>query len=54
MSRNTPDRGVMAYVNATAQFSSDYNGFRPNSGVAAQYHEWHSAFGRNKFRCLGH
>ncbi len=38
MGRNTPDRGVMAFANATAQYSSDYNGFRPNPGVAAQYH----------------
>jgi len=39
MGRNTPDRGVMAYANATAQYSSDYNGFHPNPGVAAQY-QW--------------
>jgi hypothetical protein len=27
----------MAWANATGQFSSDYNGFRPNRGVADQY-----------------
>jgi hypothetical protein len=37
MGRDTPDRGVMNWANATAAFSTDYNGFRPNKGVAAQY-----------------
>ena len=37
MGRDTPDRGVMAWANATDAYSSDYNGFRPNKGVAAQY-----------------
>jgi hypothetical protein len=27
----------MTWANATDAFSSDYNGFRPNKGVAAQY-----------------
>ena len=27
----------MAWANATDAYSSDYNGFRPNKGVAAQY-----------------
>jgi hypothetical protein len=35
--RNAPDRGVMTWANATANYSSDYNGFRPNPGVTAQY-----------------
>ena len=37
LGRDTPDRGVMNWANATPTFSSDYNGFRPNKGVAAQY-----------------
>ena len=37
LGRDTPDRGVMRWSNATAAHSSDYNGFRPNRGVAAQY-----------------
>ncbi len=37
MGRDTPDRGVMYWANSTQQFSSDYNGFRPNKGVASQY-----------------
>ena len=37
LGRDTPDRGVMRWSNATAVHSSDYNGFRPNTGVAAQY-----------------
>ena len=30
-------RGIMTWANATDAFSSDYNGFRPNRGVAEQY-----------------
>ena len=37
LGRDTPDRGVMTWSNATEAYSSDYNGFRPNQGVAAQY-----------------
>jgi len=37
LSRNTPNRGVMTWGNATADYSSDYNGFRPNPGVDQQY-----------------
>jgi hypothetical protein len=37
MSRNTPGRGVMTWANATEQYSSDYNGFRPNPGAKDQY-----------------
>ncbi len=37
LGRDTPDRGVMTWSNATDAYSSDYNGFRPNKGVAAQY-----------------
>ena len=39
MGRGTPDRGVMTWANATEQYSSDYNGYRGNPGVAAQY-QW--------------
>ncbi len=37
MGRDTPGRGVMNWANATEAFSTDYNGFRPNKGVHAQY-----------------
>jgi len=37
MGRDTPDRGVMTWSNATEAYSTDYNGFRPNKGVAEQY-----------------
>jgi hypothetical protein len=37
LGRDTPERGVMTWANATAAFSSDYNGYRPNAGVAAQF-----------------
>ena len=39
MGRGTPDRGVMTWANATEQYSSDYNGYHGNPGVAAQY-QW--------------
>ncbi len=39
LGRDTPDRGIMAWANATDAFSSDYNGFRPNKGVTRQY-DW--------------
>jgi hypothetical protein len=37
LGRDTPGRGIMTWANATDAFSSDYNGFRPNRGVSAQY-----------------
>ena len=37
LGRDTPNRGIMTWANATANYSSDYNGYRPNRGVAAQY-----------------
>ena len=37
LGRDTPDRGIMTWANATDAYSSDYNGFRPNQGVAEQY-----------------
>jgi hypothetical protein len=37
LGRDTPERGIMTWANATPVFSSDYNGYRPNAGVAAQY-----------------
>jgi len=37
LGRDTPERGIMARANATDVFSTDYNGYRPNKGAAAQY-----------------
>ena len=37
LGRDTPGRGIMTWANATAAHSSDYNGYRPNPGVDAQY-----------------
>ena len=37
LGRDTPDRGIMTWANATGVHSSDYNGFRPNRGVERQY-----------------
>ncbi|MBC7928539.1 MAG: right-handed parallel beta-helix repeat-containing protein [Bryobacteraceae bacterium] len=37
LGRDTPDRGIMTWANATPVYGSDYNGFRPNKGVTNQY-----------------
>jgi hypothetical protein len=37
LGRDTEGRGTMTWANATDAFSSDYNGFRPNKGVSAQF-----------------
>jgi hypothetical protein len=37
LGRDTPNRGVMTWANATANYSSDYNGYRPNRNVSSQY-----------------
>lgn len=37
LGRDMPERGIMSWANATNAYSSDYNGFRPNKGVAEQY-----------------
>ncbi len=39
LGRDTPERGIMAWPNATDAHSSDYNGYRPNRGVTNQY-QW--------------
>lgn len=39
LGRDTPERGIMAWANATDAYSSDYNGFRPNKGIKDQY-QW--------------
>ena len=37
LGRDMPDRGVMRWANSTTAYSTDYNGYRPNKGVKAQY-----------------
>ncbi|MBM3726895.1 MAG: hypothetical protein FJW40_15920 [Acidobacteria bacterium] len=37
LGRDFPERGIMTWANATSNFSSDYNGFRPNRGTRNQY-----------------
>lgn len=37
LGRDMPDRGIMAWANATQAYSSDYNGYRPNRGAKDQY-----------------
>jgi hypothetical protein len=37
LGRDTPDRGILRLANATDTYSTDYNGYRPNRGVQAQY-----------------
>jgi hypothetical protein len=37
LSGDTPNRGILRVANATDNFSSDYNGYRPNRGVEDQF-----------------
>jgi hypothetical protein len=37
LGKDIPNRGIMTWAHATPNFSSDYNGFRPNRNVAKQY-----------------
>ena len=37
LGRDTPGRGILRLANATDDFSTDYNGYRPNKGVKEQY-----------------
>lgn len=49
LSRGAPNQGVMTWANATEQYSSDYNGFRPNPGVQAQYNWLAPAAGKTAY-----
>ena len=49
LGRDTPDRGIMTWANATDAYSSDYNGYRPNKGVAAQYRMARSEAGQRLY-----
>jgi hypothetical protein len=49
LSRNAPNRGVMTWGNATADYSTDYNGFRPNPGVRNQYNWLAPAAGKTAY-----
>jgi hypothetical protein len=37
LGKDIPGRGIMTWANASKNYSSDYNGYRPNRGVSAQY-----------------
>src|SRR4029453_12866251 len=37
LGRDTPGRGVMTWANPRSAYGPDYNGYRPNAGVAAQF-----------------
>ena len=37
LGKDIPNRGIMTWANATSNYSSDYNGFRPNRNVARQF-----------------
>ena len=37
LGRDTPGRGILRLANATDDFSTDYNGYRPNKDVKVQY-----------------
>ncbi len=50
---DTPKRGIMTWANATANYSSDYDGFRPNRGVASQYKWLAPANGKTAYEPKG-
>ena len=49
LGRDTPNRGVMTWANGTSSYSSDYNGYRPNRGVTAQYRWLAPASGKTAY-----
>ena len=49
LGRDLPNRGVMTWANSTENFSSDYNGFRPNRGVKNQYAWLSPGAGQNTY-----
>lgn len=49
LGRDTPDRGIMTWANATDAHSSDYNGFRPNKGIKEQYSWLGPKSGRSRY-----
>lgn len=49
LGRDTAERGIMAWANATNTYSSDYNGFRPNKGVEQQYNWLAPAAGKTNY-----
>jgi hypothetical protein len=49
LGRNAPNRGVMTWANATGDYSSDYNGFRPNPNVTRQYNWLAPAHGKTAY-----
>ncbi len=53
LGRDTPDRGVMTWANATSNFSTDYNGFRPNRNVQDQYTWLAPAPGKTAYEAKG-
>ena len=50
---DTPKRGIMTWANATANYSSDYNGYRPNRGITAQYRWLAPANGKTAYEPKG-
>lgn len=49
LGRDTPDRGIMSWANASGAHSSDFNGFRPNKGVSEQYAWFAPEPGRSEY-----
>ncbi len=50
LGRDTPNRGIMTWGNATGSYSSDYNGFRPNRNVRNQYNWVAPAPGKTAYK----
>jgi hypothetical protein len=49
LGRDTPDRGILRLANAVSTNTSDYNGYRPNKGVASQYSWFAPAAGQRVY-----
>jgi hypothetical protein len=49
LGRDTPGRGILMLANSTAHNTTDYNGYRPNRDVQAQYRFFKPKPGRNVY-----
>ncbi len=53
LGHDSPNRGVMTWANATGDYSSDYNGLRPNRNVSRQYNWIAPAPGKTAYEPAG-
>ena len=53
LGRDTPGRGILTLANSTPYNTTDYNGYRPNRGVDAQYRYFQPPSGSNIYEPKG-